>query len=586
MIKSEKEWEKLQGTSITGKILVPFFYSNRIAAVPNNTNIFVYGEDEPCYIREKLELRKRTRRNIVISLEYIGIDSNDAYNMVENTHGLYVPLKKKLFSGAMHDRPDWVNTHSDVIMAALLCGKWTESTGDVLIFEELAVKPYSECKKELEHYLHRENPYIVSCESRRGESVQLASVEDAWEELDIYITEELWDKFINLFYEVLIESEPIFEYPFDKHFEASIYAEKPVWSRILKQGIIRTLIMHAYYRGHAYEKTIQNEVLDKLILNCSSMDDLQKMEIKNWIRYKIYRNRYHASAEWSMPEEILQQYEELLNKIIITDKVYDYIYIFTPEYEFPLLHPVPFCEEEKSNLRRENQLLKENEINARIREFKENGYSLEKLINLAVKVKQSTVGDVLARFYCEGVFDENIFRLLIENEEEGRCAYNYVRCLYSGEGVLLNEVIDLVRSMPGKENLLVKLLSLEVIEDYEKACIIGESEDIKKVYWSRNANFCISPKAERKGLIWALDECGKYGTLDAYLELLYDVKDKISGLELFDRVFAICDMRSDVPYSMTRYYLEEVLKELQDNLLKMMKDVVNLQNWNGCAEMR
>ena len=229
---------------------------------------------------------------------------------------------------------------------------------------------------------------------------------------------------------------------------------------------------------------------------------------------------------------------------------------------------MPFCREEKDNLRKENQVLRENEINARIIEFKENGYSLEKLIELAVKVKQSTVGDVLARFYCEGVFDENIFRLLIENEEEGRCAYNYVKCLYSGESVNLNEVIDIVRRMPGKENFMVNLLSLEVIEDYEKACIIGESEDIKKIYWSRSANFCISPKAERKVLVWALDECREYGTLDAYLELLYEVKDKISGLELFDRVFAICDMRSEVPCSMTRYYLEEVLKELQNEFIE------------------
>lgn len=39
--------------------------------------------------------------------------------------------------------------------------------------------------------------------------MQLASVEDAWEELDLYINDEVWDKFISLFYEVLIESEPI-----------------------------------------------------------------------------------------------------------------------------------------------------------------------------------------------------------------------------------------------------------------------------------------------------------------------------------------------------------------------------------------
>ena len=218
VIKSEEEWNKLQKINLVGNILLPFFYAERIVAIPNNTNIFVYGEDEPCYTRDKLALRKRTKRDIINSLEEIGIDSNEAYNMVENTHGLYVPLKKKLFNGAMYGKPDWVEGHSDVVMAALLCGKWTESTGDVLIFEELSGKSYTECKRELEGYLHKENPYVVANNSYRGSSMQLASVEDAWEELDIYITDELWNKFITLLYEVLIESEPIFEYPFEKHY--------------------------------------------------------------------------------------------------------------------------------------------------------------------------------------------------------------------------------------------------------------------------------------------------------------------------------------------------------------------------------
>lgn len=96
MVKSEKEWNKLQHSNLSGNILVPFFYADRIVVIPNNTNIFIYGEDEPCYTQNKLILRKRTKRNIIDSLEELGIDANEAYKMVDNTHGLYVPLKKKL----------------------------------------------------------------------------------------------------------------------------------------------------------------------------------------------------------------------------------------------------------------------------------------------------------------------------------------------------------------------------------------------------------------------------------------------------------------------------------------------------------
>lgn len=61
IVKSEAEWSKLQETGISGNILVPFFYAEQIVAIPNNNNIFVYGEDEPCYARNKIILRRRTK---------------------------------------------------------------------------------------------------------------------------------------------------------------------------------------------------------------------------------------------------------------------------------------------------------------------------------------------------------------------------------------------------------------------------------------------------------------------------------------------------------------------------------------------
>lgn len=64
--------------------------------------------------------------------------------------------------------------------------------------------------------------------------------------------------------------------------------------------------------------------------------------------------------------------------------------------------------------------------------------------------------------------------------------------------------------------------------------------------------------------MWALDECKKYGSLHTYLELLYDIRDKISFQELYNAIFAISNLKGDVASSMTDYYLEEILKELQE----------------------
>lgn len=781
VIKSEKEWNKLQYSDLSGNILIPFFYADRIVAIPDNTNIFIYGEDEPCYTQNKLVLRRRTKRNIIDSLEEIGIDASEAYKMVDNTHGLYVPLKKKLFDGAMYDKPEWVQCHSEVVMAALLCGKWTEATGDVLVFEELSGKSYAECKKELEKYLHRENPYIVSNNSNRGSNMQLASVEDAWEELDLYINDDIWNKFISLFYEVLIESEPIFEYPFEKHFEASIYAKKPEWSPTLKRGMIRTLIMRAYYRAHeenqkqidnivakvldtitskerwayisqyftelceaspesvlkkleaeietsqglidlftensgdfmtsrnyytnvlwaveqliqqkkyvtralewlwkidshnikfsisnspkgvldvvfcawinesaltveqklelarnaigrypnawdvivsklpqgtssicwtlntpqyrkidepdelyvhevnktyieylrmcvdnahsnasrwikilkyisSYDVAIQNEVFEKLIYDCKSMNDEEKIRIKNKIRYQIFRHRYFDDAEWSMPEEVLCEHEHVMNEIIVDEKIYDYLYVFSHVHDFPLLNPIPYYREESTEIHDKNYILRKEEIGIRVKEFNEKGYSIDRLVQLAVQGKYDTVGEVLAQFYCDGLFDEKVFCSLMKYDEEGKYVYDYIRYLHRKGTIDLKEVIEKVKKLSDNKNLMTNLLSLEFIEDCENALIVNEDENIKKMYWSRNLRLRISDKAEKSVFKWAISECRKYGTFHTYLELLYDIKEKISIQELYMATLEISDMKSDVASSMTDYYLKEIFDILQ-----------------------
>lgn len=222
VVKSEKEWNKLQHSNLSGNILVPFFYADSIVVIPNNTNIFIYGEDEPCYTQNKLVLRKRTKRNIIDSLEELGIDANEAYKMVDNTHGLYVPL---------------------------------------------------------------------------------------------------------------------------------------------------------------------------------------------------------------------------------------------------------------------------------------------------------------------------------------------------------SEVIEKVKSISDNKNLLTNLISLELVENYENALIVKENEDIKKMYWSRNGRLRISDKAEHGVFIWAINECKKYGSFNTYLELLYDIKDKISVQELYKATLEISDIKSDVASSMTDYYLKEIFNILQQTFI-------------------
>ena len=155
----------------------------------------------------------------------------------------------------------------------------------------------------------------------------------------------------------------------------------------------------------------------------------------------------------------------------------------------------------------------------------------------------------------------------MENDKEGKYVYDYVSYLYRKGIVDLSEVIEKVKSISDNKNLLTNLISLELVENYENALIVKENEDIKKMYWSRNGRLRISDKAEHGVFIWAINEWKKYGSFNTYLELLYDIKDKISVQELYKATLEISDIKSDVASSMTDYYLKEIFNILQQTFI-------------------
>ena len=212
---------------------------------------------------------------------------------------------------------------------------------------------------------------------------------------------------------------------------------------------------------------------------------------------------------------------------------------------------------------RQNQRLREEEIRVGFKEFKENKYSLDKLIELAVQ-EDNILGEVLAQFYSDGMFDEEVFHLLMRKDKEGKHVFDYVRYLHRYGSVDLKDVIEMVKRISDNKNLLVNLISLEFIEDDVNALIAKEDEEIKTMYWSRNTRARISDHAGHQVFLWALNECEKYGTCDNYFELLYDVREKISIQELYDATVKISDMKGGIASSMTIYYIGEILKELQD----------------------
>jgi hypothetical protein len=302
VVTDDTQWQQLEQDGIRDAILIPWFFAGTIPTIAGNTNLFIFGEDEPCYTPNRINLRRRTKRNLVHSLERAGLSLDRASELVESTHGLYVPLKKKMYNGAFYTKPAWCNCSKKVFVTALLCGKWTESDGDKLIIEELSGMSYETFMEELTPFMQGGDPFAVRVNTFGEESIQITCVENAWEELDAEITKDVWEKFVNLFYEVMVEQEPIFALPFEKHFTASLYTEKPYWSPALKRGMIRSLTMRAYYRGHNENQYQVNTVIDKVL---SSVTDSRKWG---------YIAQYFMDLCEAAPEIILHKLETELQQ--------------------------------------------------------------------------------------------------------------------------------------------------------------------------------------------------------------------------------------------------------------------------------
>lgn len=781
VVKNEDEWLQLGNKDLKDAILIPWFFVGSINAISENTNIFVYGEDEPCYVKDFLKLKKRTKRTIANKLEEAGLDIQEAHKLVEDTNGLYVPLKIRIYNGGIYQEPTWAKNRNSALVAALLCGKWTECEGDKLVLEELAGMKYDDIMRFLSNYMKGANPFIVKVSDHGGAHYQLASVEMAWENLDYDITDKLWKQFVDLLYEVLIESEPIFEYPFEKHFEASLYAKKPDWSPILKKGMIRSLIMRAIYRKDAmcqyqinsvisnvlvtinskerwgyiaqyftdlceaapeivlkrledelvnetgmkelfgindgdfimgrhyytnilwaveqlllqreyavravrwlwkadslnikysisnsprsiletvfcawinvsvlkleekiesvkwaisnfenawdiiyselpekrnticstinhphyrnvdeieelyvsdinkiyieyihaclskmdvsaekWKKIIESmenyydelidEIIVKLLYDIELMNDEEKILIKDTFRHEIYRHRYFASSEWSMPESRIVKFESIMNQIHTADPVYEYLYLFESTYDFPLIHPIPFDKEENSHeYRNQNKLLQEMEIENGIKEFVEKKLSLKQLLILCSNKEQSTIGLCIAKYYGDKTFDESIMSLMVNYNVKDSAIADYVWYFQKQNEPILERAIQIAMLKENNENLVVSLLSMELLSDEKEPLIANQVEEIKKIFWGRSNRFFV--KNNKNSYKWALSECKKYGSISTFLEILFDSKEFLDIQEIFDEFKELDQVNKGIWNSMSSYYLEEILKLIQE----------------------
>lgn len=266
VVKNKKDWDRLAQVGGTGNIYIPWFYADEIVSIENNTNIFIFTDGLPSFSDKEIELRSRTIETIYRALRRAGMKVNQANELVNETHGLYIPMKRRIFNGAYLKKPEWIAGLSDnVKITCLLVGQWTDADGDKAVIEELSGLKYDDFAEQVRKYADGEEPFVYIVKRSRASQYFLASVQNTWEYLDVSTDSEIWKKFMRACIDVLNESEALFTYTFVERMSATYNGEHLFWSGNIRQGMLRTLLIKVCHKDHGSSQAILDNMVEEIL---------------------------------------------------------------------------------------------------------------------------------------------------------------------------------------------------------------------------------------------------------------------------------------------------------------------------------
>lgn len=261
-----ESWNKLQLLGNEGNVYIPWFYAEEIAAIENNTNIFVIDENVPVFGKSALELRPRTRNTLLKCLKEAGLDYSEAYSLISETHGLYSQMKKRIFKGEFLKTPEWMVRISDKAKkTCLLIGSWEEVEGDKLIIESLYGDSYDKFIEEVIPYAKGEDPLIYMVKKNGSVSYFLSSIENIWSYVNILNNEKIWKLFTDVFLEVVSESENLFTYDNYERLVAQFKGKSLFWSETIRRGMLTTLMIKATYKNEEDTQMDINKLVEYVL---------------------------------------------------------------------------------------------------------------------------------------------------------------------------------------------------------------------------------------------------------------------------------------------------------------------------------
>lgn len=279
-----------------------------------------------------------------------------------------------------------------------------------------------------------------------------------------------------------------------------------------------------------------------------------------------------------MVEDRISKLEQLCRTIDYSCQEYRYVYLFNYKHDIPLYNPVPYEKEKVSSIR-VNDELREKEVKEAFITFKDNGLDIIKLAEIVDPEYYHILGDRVAVYYMNYEYEPELFQNLLSVKNSGSLLAAYIATVYrGGDEECLQKALTAAKDYNVDTELYISLLKIELLDYKKSPLIMSEPEDIQKKFWrSRQLQSRVSSDKETYG--WVLGELDKYDNPIIYLEFLYDSIKLFQPEEVLAYMLITTEMTNyGGRDTMTDYYVQELVKYLNENFFSKNEKVEELYN--------
>lgn len=195
-----------------------------------------------------VRLPRASRYDIARRLEDMGFARDEADRLAADS-ARSLGVLRRLIPNTPGRRPDWSIRPSPGLMTALLLGAWDDGReADRALASSIANLPY-------ETLVHELSALAAAADGplRRSDGIwKMASPRDAWLLLSSHLSNDLIERLLSAFHEVMSSADPRYDLPAEERWMAQVKGVVSAYSPMLRRGLTESLILLSLFgRGGA-----------------------------------------------------------------------------------------------------------------------------------------------------------------------------------------------------------------------------------------------------------------------------------------------------------------------------------------------